>query len=283
MSDRRPMLFRGFYPGDCRQQIGEFLATYRPPESIETQARAAVVPHAGWAYSGGVAARTLKALAEGVKPEVLILLGAVHREPLAVSAMYPSGDWETPLGPVTVAAELAVEVHGALEGLVELNAAAHSSEHSLEVLLPFLHEIFPQVPVLPLMIPPEASPEEIGKRLGRLLQGSKAVAVASTDLTHYGVRFGFTPAGTGTSAHDWMRENDRRILNLAQNLDAEKIPPEALTQRNACGSGALAAVTAFAREQGARRGTVLEHTDSYTVGGEKDPFEMAVGYAGILL
>lgn len=276
------MLFRNFYPGDCKRQIDEFLAAYRPPEDVGARATAAAVPHAGWTYSGGVAARTLKALADGANPEVLILLGAVHRERLAVSAAYPSGEWETPLGPVAVAEELAAEVHRELDGLVEMNAGAHDSEHSLEVLLPFVHEIFPEVPVLPLMIPPEASPEEIGKRLGMLLAGRGAVAVASTDLTHYGARFDFTPAGAGENAHEWMRENDRRILDLATRLNAGGIPREALIHRNACGSGALAAVTAFAREQGARKGTVLEHTDSYTVGGEKGPFEMAVGYAGIL-
>jgi hypothetical protein len=277
------MLFRNFYPGDCKRQIAEFLGTYRPRADVGARALAAVVPHAGWAYSGGVAARTLKALAEGPKPEVLLLLGAVHRERIHVSAAYPAGEWDTPLGPVTVAGELAAEVHRELAGLVEMNAGAHDSEHSLEVLLPFVHEIFPEVPVLPLMIPPEASPEEIGERLGSLLANRGAVAVASTDLTHYGARFNFTPAGKGEAAHAWMQENDRRMLDRSTRLEAGDIPREALIHRNACGSGALAAATAFARAGGARKGTVLEHTDSYAVTGEKGPFETAVGYAGVLL
>jgi AmmeMemoRadiSam system protein B len=169
-----------------------------------------------------------------------------------------------------------------LSDLVEENPAAHETEHSLEVQCPFLRELFPGVPVLPIMVPPEASPVELGTRLAEILPGRETVVVATTDLTHYGSRYGFHPAGPGDRGHRWMQENDRRILDLAVGLEAEQIPHEAAEHLNACGSGALAAAVALARDMGAEAGTVLEYTDSYEVEGRGEPFMMAVGYAGLL-
>ncbi|MBI4603607.1 MAG: AmmeMemoRadiSam system protein B [Planctomycetes bacterium] len=285
--DPRPILFRSFYPGEPVRQIAEFLSREPPVAPAAKRLVAAAAPHAGWRYSGGVAARALKALADRSSPRALVLLGAVHREWLEASAVYPSGSWETPLGPVPVDRDLAAEVLRELAGLVEENPGAHASEHSLEVLLPMVHEIFPGVPVVPVMVPPEAAPEELGRRLARVVADrvgtARAVAaVASTDLTHYGPHYGFTPAGTGEKAHAWMQANDRRILSLAERLEAESIPREAHAHRNACGAGALAACVAFARELGSRGGTVLEHTDSFEVAREDSELVTAVGYAGIV-
>jgi hypothetical protein len=280
--EQRPMQFRNFYPGDLTRQIAEFLAKYAARSEEGRRLIAGVVPHAGWRYSGGVAARTLKALADGSRAKSILLLGAVHRAWLKSSAVYPSGEWQTPLGPVAVDAELAREVLEKLGSLVEPNTSAHDSEHSIEVDLPFLHELFPGVPVVPIMIPPEASPTEAGRRLAQVVSGRDVIAVASTDLTHYGLDYSFTPAGLGEEARVWMRGNDQRILDLATSLQAEPIPGEARAHRNACGPGALAAAVAFARELGTRQGTVLEHTSSYEVTGKASPFEMGVGYAGVV-
>src|SRR5262245_27149771 len=100
--ERRAMRFRNFYPGDLTRQIAEFLAGYEARSTGEQPWVAGVVPHAGWRYSGGVAARTLKSLADGSRAKSILLLGAVHRAWLKSCAVYPSGEWETPLGPVPV-------------------------------------------------------------------------------------------------------------------------------------------------------------------------------------
>jgi AmmeMemoRadiSam system protein B len=276
------MLHRNFYPGDVRRQLAELLSSYEARSDLPPTLVAAAVPHAGWRFSGGVAARTLKALAGRSSPRAILLFGAVHRERLDVSAVYPDGEWETPVGSVAVDAGLAEELLRELPDLLERNPGAHDSEHSLEVEAPLIHEMFPGVPVVPIMVPPEAEPAEVGKRAAMILRGRSVVAVASTDLTHYGPRFHLAPAGLGERAHSWMKDNDRRILELAVNLEAERIPREALVHRNACGSGALAAATAFARELGAKRASVLEHTDSHEVAGQGEPFETAVGYAGMV-
>lgn len=277
---RRPQ-FSGFYPGDLRRQIDGFLAEGGPPPPTPPRV-AAVVPHAGWRYSGGVAARTLKALAEGSGARSVVILGAVHRVALEASAVFPEGRWETPLGALDVDALLAREVLDELGDLVVEAAGAHDSEHSIEVQLPFIRELFPGAPILPILVPPDARPVELGTRLARILGGGRAVLVATTDLTHYGDAYGFLPAGVGESAHSWMRANDRRIIDLAVRLRAEQILVEAERNGNACGPGALAAVVAFARALGAEGGMLLERTDSHEVAGGGEPFRMAVGYAGIV-
>lgn len=278
---RRPT-FQDFYPGDLRSQIQRFLMGYSSPGPGAPRLVGAVVPHAGWRFSGGVAARTLKTLADRSSPSRLVILGAVHRAPLRNAAVFAKGEWDTPLGRLRVDSELADEILDRLGGLVVDDPESHEDEHSIEVQTPFLCEFFPGIPILPLLVPPQHEAPELGRRLGALLRDRNAAVIGTTDLTHYGDVYGFAPAGFGESAHRWMQENDRRILDLAESMDAEKILEEARSHANACGAGAFAATIACARELGAARGTVIEHTDSYRVEGRSEPFRMAVGYAGIV-
>jgi len=108
-----------------------------------------------------------------------------------------------------------------------------------------------------------------------------AVVVASSDLTHYGERYGMAPAGTGPAAETWMKANDRRIIDLATAMKAEAIVPEAESHHNACGSGAMAAAVACAKALGRKNGVLVEYTTSHDVMPEGE-FDMAVGYAGIV-
>lgn len=274
--------FPDFYRGDLRAEIGRFLAHGSKPEPGAPPLVAAVVPHAGWRFSGGVAARTLKTLADRSAPSRIVILGAVHRAPIASAALYARGAWETPLGRLEVDSALADELLDRLGGLVVEDPESHEDEHSIEVQTPFIAEFFPGVPILPVLVPPIRDVPELGRRLGQVLRGRSAAVVGTTDLTHYGDAYGFSPAGYGEAAHRWMQENDRRILDLAVRMEAEAIPEEARRHANACGWGALAAAVACARELGATHGTVVEHTDSYRVEGRSEPFRMAVGYAGIV-
>jgi MEMO1 family protein len=277
---KRPMLFRQFYPGDCGQQIAEFLRDFHW-EGGSQRRIAAVAPHAGWRYSGGVAARTLKVLAAS-QPEVIIILSAVHRCHLDRAALYPRGSWETPLGEVEVDAELGAGILEAAPELLEPDPDAHFDEHAAEVLVPFIRGLLPEARVVPIMVPPDAAAVQLGASLAAEVGDRRAAAVASTDLTHYGWAYRFTPAGTGEKAHEWMRANDQRIIDLALRLEAEKIVAEARSHQNACGSGALAAAVAFARALGSPQGVLVERTDSHEAQDPGAPFEMAVGYAGMV-
>jgi len=275
------MAHRNFYPGDCRRQVEEFLAGFEPPDE-PAELVAGVVPHAGWEYSGRVAAQVWQSLAERAQPQTIIILGAFHRGGLSLSAVYPEGEWDTPLGPVEVDSRLAAEILAEFHALAVANTAAHRDEHSIEVQLPFLKVILPETKVVPIAVPLGGNPVQLGDLLGHLVQERAVVAVGSTDFTHYGEeRYAFAPRGTGPSAHEWLKANDRRLLTLVEGLLPEEMPPEVAAHHNACGPGALAATTAFARAQGAEKGIVLEHTTSYEVRPEPE-FTCGVGYAGVV-
>jgi AmmeMemoRadiSam system protein B len=145
-----------------------------------------------------------------------------------------------------------------------------------------IRALLPRARIVPIMTPPEAAPVRLGKLLASVVQERNVAAVASTDLTHYGASYGFNPAGVGQKAHEWVRANDQRIIDLALRLRAEEIVDEARRNHNACGPGALSAAVAYARERGAKSGQILEHTDSHEVTGSAGTFEMAVGYAGLV-
>lgn len=281
MSTRRPQA-AGFYQSECNpERIEGYVAGFVSPAE-PARPVAGVVPHAGWQYSGAVAAKVFRTLRERGSPRSFVLLGAVHRWGVDRNAVYASGSWQTPLGPVEVDELLARELLLRLPRDLAEDPAAHEGEHSLEVQVPFIRHFFPEAKIVPIAVPPGPGAVALGEGLGRALSGrDDAVVIGSTDLTHYGAPYGFAPAGEGPEAREWMRENDRRMLHLVTGLEAEEIAAEARTHHNACGYGALAAAVAAARALGAPRGVLLEYTTSHDVAGERH-FTMAVGYAGVV-
>ncbi len=281
MAVRRPMFHPEFYSGDPRRQVEEFLLGFEPPEE-PADLVGGMVPHAGWPFSGRVAARVWKALAVRARPETVIIFGAVHVPGVTENSVWSRGAWETPLGDVEVDAALAEEILRDVKVLAVEDPRAHQGEHSIEVQMPFVKALLPEAKVVPIAVPPFKHPVQLGDILGHLSRGRRVAAVGSSDLTHYGEdRFAFAPRGTGASAHEWMKANDRRLLDLVEGLHAEEIAPEVVSHHNACGPGALSAVTAFARARGAERGILLEHATSHEVRPE-EPFRFGVGYAGMV-
>jgi AmmeMemoRadiSam system protein B len=109
--------------------------------------------------------------------------------------------------------------------------------------------------------------------------GKTIVALASSDLTHYGAAFGLMPAGSGDSALAWTRENDRRFLAPLLALDLAAIVPAAERDSSACGAGAAAAAAGWAKALGCRKGWLLAHADSHEAAPAGGRAEHIVGYA----
>ena len=228
------MVFQDFYAGDCRRLIEEFLAGFEPLDE-PAELFAGVVPHAGWQYSGKVAAHVWKALATRAKPETVIVFGAVHSGAFTENSVYPDGEWETPLGPAEVDQELAAEIVEEVKPLAVADPGPHLDEHSIEVQMPFIKALLPRARVVPIAVPRLRNPVQLGDLLSHLTRERRVVAVGSTDLTHYGEeRYSFAPRGTGAQAHEWMKQNDKRLLDIVEALRAEEIPPEVAAHRNAC-------------------------------------------------
>ncbi len=286
---RQPIVAGQFYPGSadaCVKQIEDL----RPAETVaEVPERpvAGIVPHAGWVFSGGTALAVLEAIRSRRSPKTFVLFGAAHRR-VASSALFASGAWETPLGRAEVDDWLAREILTRAGDLLRDDPAAHGGEHSLEVQVPLIQHLFPEAKIVPITVVPSEEALEIGRSVGRTVAAHDydAVCLGSTDLTHYGPMYGFMPEGTGQEARRWVREeNDRRMIDLMRRLEAEAVVPESAAHANACGSGAVAATLAAARELGAERGVLVEYTTSYDVmerrTGRGDPGAM-VGYAGLV-
>jgi hypothetical protein len=197
--------------------------------------------------------------------------------------VYGSGAWLTPLGEAPIDEELAQALLAANGEFID-RPAAHASEHSAEVQVPFIQYLFPQARILPIMMPPDQDVVSAGKSLARTISTAdrRVVVVGTSDLTHYGPSFyGFAPAGTGQAALEWVRDNDQRVIDLMLELKARKIVPETTAHHNACGGGAIAATVAAARKLGAEKGFLLEYTTSYDVRPQGIPSDF-VGYAAVV-
>jgi hypothetical protein len=293
----RPPAFAGtFYPADaaaCLDQVRSFVddADLSAPAVRRKRWIGGIVPHAGWVCSGAIAGQTIAALsaaATGRTVDVVVVFGAVHSpEPLDCAALGDSARWDVPGGGLDVPAELERRLAESSANLFCVDERFHEREHAVEVELPMIRYAWPHATVLPVEVPVVDMAERIGMATARAIQKSNLAAVylASSDLTHYGPAYRFTPAGTGISALDWAKGNDRRLLQLVTGLQVERILPEVRTRMNACGGGAIAAMLAACRAHGATSGEVLRHANSYETllyVADHGP-ENAVGYASVVI
>jgi len=287
---REPIAAGRFYdaqPERCRSELRQLLGTSIPGGApCDKKIVAGLVPHAGWMCSGAVAAQVYQTLAAANSPATVVVFGGVHRHRGRQAAMFAEGQWETPLGPVEIDARLAERVMGHTN-LVVNDPYAHEGEHSIEVQMPFLRYLFPEAKILPIMVPPGSTADEVGEAVARTLTtyNYDALIVGTTDLTHYGPNYGFTPEGVGADGNEWAKNvNDARFVDLVCAMQADSVVAEAREHKNACSSGAVAATIAAAKKLGATEGVVLEHTSSSEVLSQKmgTPQNDSVGYVGIV-
>jgi MEMO1 family protein len=289
MTVRTPSRAGMFYeadPGACRRHVEELLAGAKVPDSLPPRLYGGVVPHAGWVYSGRLAALTFKALAASSSPKTFVLFGADHTGAVKLGEVYASGAWLTPLGEVPIDEQLAQAVLAAGGSCCRANADAHVHEHSIEVQIPLLQVVAPEARILPIGVAPSPMATDIARAVAEAIgdRADEVAIVASTDLSHHGGHFP-APGGRGEIGEQWARENDRRVIDLAEAMDAESILPETCRHMNACGPGALAAAIAACKALGATKGICLDYTNSYVITHEQYPHELddtTVGYASIV-
>ncbi len=283
---REPWVAGTFYPADpaaCRREAREYLSRGRLNGNLPADPIGGIVPHAGWRFSGAICGKVLGYLASKRSPQTIVFTGTVHVPEVRYPSTMTMGTWRTPVGDMDVDCEFAQRL--VATGLVQDFPQGFVREHSIEVPLPMTILAFPRAWLVPLMVPPTVSGVELGQavaEVGRAL-GRDLLLLASSDLTHYGPNYGFTPVGLGEPALQWTRtENDRAILEAIERLEAERIVPMVAKRRNACGPAAIATVLAGARQLGAQRGYILEYATSHDVlpMGPPDNF---VGYVGAVL
>jgi len=257
----RPAAVAGsFYPGNDQQlrtDVRRMLASAHARTSREAPLpKALIVPHAGYMYSGDVAASAYARLAplRGVVRRV-VLLGPCHRVAVRGLALPGAERFETPLGDVPIDAAAARELR-ALPQIVE-SPAAHAQEHSLEVHLPFLQEVLGEFSLVPLAVG-DASPAEVAEVLERLWGGAETLIVVSSDLSHY------LPYNTA-------QRTDRQTVNDMLALDSR------IDHEHACGATPVNGLLLLAR----RKGLVPELLDLRNSGDTAGDRSRVVGYASI--
>ena len=290
MGTRKPTVAGQFYPADrsgCLREIEEALEARQVIEGPEGDIVAGIVPHAGWMFSGDLAClvfSTIKKVHKGA--DTFVIFGAAHRYFGSGAAVYGAGKWMTPLGEVEVDEELAGEVSQLESATVE--ESAHRYEHSIEVQVPFVQHLFPEAKIVPVVVGPGENNVKFGSDIGELILkqiDKKIVCIASTDLTHYGPRYGFCPAGSGDVGIKWAKEvNDAEFISLALSMKAGELLRGSVDKQNACGPGAVAVVVEAAKKMGKRSGRLLAHTTSSEVMLRRfnQSSEESVGYAAII-
>lgn len=282
---RSPIVAGMFYPAHeaaCRREVETFLA--QASCALEgCEVVAGIVPHAGWTYSGLTAAHVYASLDRQHPADTVVLFGAVHSWRVVMPSVFAAGRWRCPLGHTAVDEELAQEVLRCGDGALADNPSAHLDEHSIEVQLPFLACVCPEARILPIAVPPMPDAGAIGTVVAQCVRalGRRAVAVGSTDLTHYGARYGLAPAGVGEGALQWIHENDARVLDLMVRLRGDDILSEVEAHHNACGAGAVAATIGYATAMGATRGQIAHYTTSHEVA-PMGPASDMVGYGAVV-
>ena len=290
MSVRNPVVAGRFYEAasqSCAAQIEQMLPTEPITAELPERIVAAVVPHAGWVFSGDVAALVLAAIKQQQPVDTFVIFGAVHAVSGQAALMYESGQWTTPLGSIQVDSELAGEILAEAGNLAVADQRSHDTEHSIEVQVPIIQHLFEAAKIVPLMVPPGANAAAVGEAAGRAVAASSKniVCIASTDLTHYGPSYGCTPMGTGPEGIRWAKDkNDQFFIDLALSMQADKLVDSARMYSSACGAGAVAAAVATAKQLGAAKGYLLAHTTSAEVMADKfgQQASDSVGYAGIV-
>lgn len=287
---RHPIVAGQFYPAskqECIEEINDCLTQAVEPANLPDAIIGGIVPHAGWVFSGATAIAVFNAIKKKAdKVDTFILFGAAHY-PVSRPSIYSKGSWQSPLGKIEVDSEFADEILKNSKSAIE-DPKAHSSEHSIEVQIPFIQFLFPQAKIVPIITPPYKDSIEIGFQIAKIIKQTadkKIVFIGSTDLTHYGPRYGFNPAGSGQKGIDWAKnQNDMEFIKYVLNLDALKLLEHSASNCSACGAGAVAASAAAAKNLGKTKGWLLEHTSSSDIMKTKynQSSTESVGYVGIV-
>ena len=255
MSKIRPAAVAGlFYPGDPAQLHSDIQSMLSATEQTESKPKALIVPHAGYIFSGPVAASAYAQLKNisGIVKRV-ILLGPCHRVPLRGLATSSADYFETPLGSIRLDHE-AIKQIASLPQIKEFDLT-HEQEHSLEVQLPFLQEVLDDFSLVPLVVG-DTNAEEVSEVLERLWGGDETLIVISSDLSHY---------------HDY---NTARAMDNETCLAIEEMNPAAIHYDQACGRNPVIGLLMAANKHGLHA-TTLDLRNSGDTAGDKSS---VVGY-----
>lgn len=276
MQIRTPAVAGMFYPkeeDELRSSIRDsFLHSYGPgklpPSESSKKIYGVICPHAGYAYSGPIAAHSYYAMSSE-KYALFVIVGPNHWGIGCNVASMKECKWQTPLGNVEVDSESSVELNK-ISGVIELDFYSHTREHSLEVQIPMLQEVYShQFKIVPVILINQdyTTVKQVGSAIAKIAKRKKAVIIGSSDLTHY---------EENSVAH----KQDKLLIEPILKLDLDdfyRVLQE--NQVSACGYGAIASTMLACKELGATQGTLLKYATSGDIAGD---MTSVVGYPSIV-
>jgi len=262
---RRPAVAGAFYPGSrllLQRQVDGFLAKAKKVE-LERELIALIAPHAGYIYSGPVAAYSYKQLKEK-DFDTVILIGPSHHIGFAGASVYDHGSYQTPLGLVEVDSDLANKII-AQDKSIRYIPQAHIREHSLEVQLPFLQRTLKDFKIIPALIsdPSLKNCQTLADAIFKSIKGKNVLIIASTDLSHY-------------QSSSKACRLDKITLDAILTLN----PEEVAKKGDMCGKAAVLTTIMVARRLGADKAIILKYLNSGDTAGPKDG---VVGYGAVAI
>ncbi len=266
MYHRKPVVAGAFYPSNVKElqkMIKEYLDAADDFADAE-KAFAVISPHAGYIFSGPVAAYSYKVV-QKVKPDVVIVLALSHRARFQGASVIPSGMYETPLGSVEIDSLIGRKLE-AMNSFAFIEEV-HSSEHSLEVQVPFLQSVLDDFRIVPVIIGTIDIEKcrELALSLAAVVKedSRKVFTVISTDLSHY-------------HPYDFAKKLDSIFADSLKEFDSEKLCDILDSGKaEACGQGPVLTGMMMSKELGATRAEILKYASSGDTAGDK---ARVVGY-----
>jgi len=268
---RKPAVAGQFYPGDpgtLRRMVKELLEGARKVP-VNGQIVGLIAPHAGYPYSGPTAAVAYKQVT-GKHYDAVIVIGPSHREPLRGSSVWAEGGYETPLGVVPIAEDIAEKMLSPEDNIV-FSERGHRYEHSVEVQIPFLQEAIPDLRVVPVVMGEQnlRACRNLADAIVRACDGKNVLLVASSDLYH------------GYSYEECVRTDERTLKAILRFDPVGFVEGLLRGEYQACGGGPIAVVLMAAEKLGADKVKLLAHTNSNDVTGERGGY--VVGYSALAI
>ena len=263
---RKSIIAGSWYPGapeTLRSQIQGFIKAVPDRPEITGELIALIAPHAGYVYSGGVAAHAYKLLLTQPFTQVVIIAPS-HRHPFKGASIDLKTAYETPLGLIPVDRLLAQSLFEK-SSIFKYVPQGHDQEHSLEIQLPFLQETLGKFSMVPIIQGSQdlSTCEEIARTLAEVLKGKKVLLIASSDLSHF-------------HPYEQAKALDKKVLRRVEDFDERGLMQDMIQdQVEACGGGPIVTVMKTARLLSADRALVLNYANSGDVTGDRSG---VVGY-----
>jgi len=275
MHIRTPAVAGMFYSGEkkeLKKSIKEcFLHKFGPgkipPIKTKKKIFGVICPHAGYMYSGPIACHSFYAISSEI-PELFIIVGPNHGGIGSSVATMKDCKWSTPLGEIEVDSEAAEEI-SSLSEIIQIDNLSHLREHSIEVQIPILQEVYSNFKILPISLINQNKDisEELGQAMAKIAGKKNAMIIGSSDFTHY-------------EQNEFAHEQDMALIEPILKLDVRKFY-DVLEERNvsACGYGAIASTMIACKELGATKGELLKYATSGDITGDTNS---VVGYGSIV-